>query len=487
MSDPSSFLLDSFFKQAQASTKQSKASQVITMPLTEISNRVGGLSPGPKDRSSSVVKKSSENVCEMPIVVRPSISKNVLLLPSATSAPSQPLKVTTNVKPLTSSFNPRKNQTLPTKANKVVTAPPPKPTAKGVDGSDWSGFLCQPLKGAWVYKDVPFIQLPKEGTKGNNAKCHLCQSSMHVHSLFLHCKGKRHRQAYMLLDKLHTINAGDNKGLQDRVDKCLSLQARITALPRVGLRNAMNFLLVQHLGTSVKNRVKNWEKTIIKNLEEFERLCKVQQSSAKSAQSPVATDRATIKVDTATSAAVNTNQDEGTCAKQEAAEAMIDLKTDGSVVSDDLQYSPFSQEDGVFFTTLDSLSKVQDLKIAEDKYDEQILQNLAIFELLEMQDDEDFSDDDLSSNMEDWEDDWNLELHIDESLITIPEVNETMQSFLELTLDQEQEDAVVWSVDVGEQTRAINAMNEPKAEAAPPGENVRTALAVIEALAFFKL
>jgi hypothetical protein len=299
-----------------------------------------------------------------------------------------------------------------------------------------------------VHKAVSFIEQP-QNEEQKHVECYLCQCTVPAASKFLlvHCGGKKHQQSYQLLEAYQSILKGNDKRPQQRVDKCLALQSRIALLTRAGHRNKMTSLLLQHLQTKDSNAEKHWEWIVIKTLLDMESE-QLRQEEEKAIE--------------------ETSND--ICAEKLAAEAMLHLKESESIVSDDLQYSPFSQDDNdeIFFSAFA-------LTMEDDKaFDDTVVvlgdEEKAAF-LSDNDEDYEESQDDFPEEIEDWEDEWNLGLHLDESLLTIPEVEEAMNSFLTTTIDFE-------SFCILEDERKLVTKHE---------EDVRTALAVVEALAFFGL
>jgi hypothetical protein len=108
------------------------------------------------------------------------------------------------------SCNHRKNQTLPTR----LSSPKNEDTdicIVAVDTIDWGLYLCQPLKGSLVYKDVPFFE--SVDNQKNLTQCNLCEFSFETsrnHSSG-HCGGKHHQVAYQLLETFESILLGPSE------------------------------------------------------------------------------------------------------------------------------------------------------------------------------------------------------------------------------------------------------------------------------------
>jgi hypothetical protein len=161
---------------------------------------------------------------------------------------------------------------------------------------------------------------------------------------------------------------------------------------------------------------------------------------------------------------------------------------ENSLSEDDLQFSPSSQEDQIFCSSFSSLIAVQQHFQSHDDDDEvdsmiqETLLGISILEIDEFSfedDDYDQHEHDFPEEVEDWADEHNLDLCYNESLNTIPEVNESMFSCAEPL-----------SIAVDKSFTQLIEIEEPEDEetaSAAPNEDVNAALAVIEALAFFGL
>jgi hypothetical protein len=198
------------------------------------------------------------------------------------------------------------------------------------------------------------------------------------------------------------------------------------------------------------------------------------------------------------------------CAGKQAAGAIVSNKTitkdtskrvnenfisldETSLSDDDLTFSPSSQDDQVFCSSFSSLMAVQQHfqnHDEDDEVDSMIQETLLGINILEVGEfsfeDDEFSHHDFPEEVEDWSDEHNLDLCCDESLNTIPEVNESMFSCAEPMFSCVEPTRVAAETSFT-QLIEIEEPQDEKPTSAARDEDVNAALAVIEALAFFGL
>jgi hypothetical protein len=306
------------------------------------------------------------------------------------------------------------------------------------------------------------------------------------------------------------------------------LCVRISALPK-NRQTEMNEALWGHLQNT---HYKKWS-AVMTRLEHFEKESKICIATKSCTETTLLTSRKDVtKKETLTTTTVSPidkeNQkvdlnysimsktesipktvmrpsDNGFCTGKAAAEAIVSDKTtiegtskrvnenvisvdDNSLSEDDLQFSPSSQENQVFCSSFSSMIAVQQHfqnHDEDDEVDSMIQETLLGISILEI-DEFSFEDDDyvqhehdFPEQVEDWADAHNLDLCYNESLNTIPEVNESMFSCAEAPRVAA-ETSFTQLIELEEPT-------EEKPTSAAPNEDVNAALAVIEALAFFGL